>query len=356
MSEAAVESAAARLFREQADICDRLGSPYTAALLRRAVPWLAADHPAARKLRSWPGEASEFALGLRFAGAVHALALSGRAPELNDHLARLGTGGDSSFDIEAIWRAAEAAMDTHPEYVAGFLDSAPQTNEVGRAAMIMAASLELAHRHSLPFHVLEAGASAGLNLAFDRHRYRLGNTAAGPEHAPLCIRPEWRGASPPDIDFDVHARRACDLSPVEIANPEARLRLRAYVWPDQPDRLARLEAAIAEVLSAGISVERALIGDWLAQTLPVPRPGCLTLLFHTVVWAYLGDEERARAEALIADAGRAATEEAPFARLAVEWNDAIGASDVSLTVWPGGETRLLGTAHAHGTWVDWKGW
>jgi hypothetical protein len=29
---------------------------------------------------------------------------------------------------------------------------------------------------------------------------------------------------------------------------------------------------------------------------------------------------------------------------------------VTLTLWPGGETRLLGRAGFHGAWVRWSGW
>ena len=47
-------------------------------------------------------------------------------------------------------------------------------------------------------------------------------------------------------------RAACDRAPVDLADPIARRRLRAFVWADQFDRLARLDAAIAAALAAGV--------------------------------------------------------------------------------------------------------
>ena len=55
----------------------------------------------------------------------------------------------------------------------------------------------------------------------------------------------------------VIARRACDISPIDLEDAAQRLRLRAYVWPDQHERLLRLENAVDLARAYGPGVERA---------------------------------------------------------------------------------------------------
>ncbi|VAW10650.1 hypothetical protein MNBD_ALPHA09-1942 [hydrothermal vent metagenome] len=341
-------------FLDQAQACSALGSPFTAALLTRAADWLDGGTAIAMRLRHWPELGAGDAVPLRFTGAVHALALSGRAPALADAYDRLKDREDPDFN--QLWPIMAKAIGANTEFVDRFLDTPPQTNEVGRAAVLMAAAHELAARAPLPFHLLECGASAGLNLVFDQYRYRLGEVNAGPGSAELHLVPDWSGPSPPPADIDVAGRSGCDAAPLDLQNEADRLRLRSYIWADQPPRLARLNAAIDTARAAGVAIERAAIGNWLEEALAPRRTGCLTVLFHTIVWQYLPAYEAALAEARIREAGARATKEAPLARLAMEWNPATSSAQISLTTWPGGETRQLGFAHAHGDWIEWKGW
>jgi len=52
--------------------------------------------------------------------------------------------------------------------------------------------------------------------------------------------------------------------------------------------------------------------------------------------------------------GRAATTEAPFAWLRMEpAPDNMARMELRLTLWPGGEERVLAEVHPHGAWVKW---
>ena len=62
-------------FRAQSRACGALGSPFTAALLDRAADELARAGSMGGMLASWPGDPVADAVPLRFAAALHMLAL-----------------------------------------------------------------------------------------------------------------------------------------------------------------------------------------------------------------------------------------------------------------------------------------
>lgn len=66
-------------------------------------------------------------------------------------------------------------------------------------------------------------------------------------------------------------------------------------------------------------------------------------------------ESQAALEAALAAHGAAATDEAPFAWVRLEPDLAnLKTIEVRLTLWPGGQTRVLAESHPHATWVEWN--
>lgn len=330
--------------RRQARTCAEMGSPFTARLLTLLSRELASAGPVGARLLGWRGTRDEV-VPLRLAGALHALVLSGAAPDL----ARAYPPHDPSD--EALRSALLAALHDHADHVARTLDGPPQTNEVARSAVLIAAAHWLHARHPLPLRLSELGASAGLNLHFDRYAVQAGPVRLGPEDAALTLSPAWTGPPPPPAPVAIAERRGVDLSPIDPSDPAQRLRLRSYVWPDQPERLARLDRALA---LPPAPVDRGDAAGWLAQRLAEPAPGTLHLVFHTVAWQYFPPATQAACTAALEAAGARATPDAPLAHLAMEGDGGPRGAALSLTLWPGGRTVRLGRADFHGRWVDWS--
>ena len=322
-------------FAHQAGACAALGSPLTAALCR-TLPQGLTDGPVAARVRNWPGDPSTAAdsLPLRLCGALHALVLTGAdAP-----LAAAYAAGAVPADLLA------RVLDDHADAILSWLDSPPQTNEVARAAALIGAARLLATLNPLPLRLLELGASAGLNLNFDR--YHLGAEGAG-----VVLTPDWRGTMPQGA-ITVASRRGVDLNPLD---PERDgLRLMAYCWADQQERLTRLRAALDLARRDPPPVDRGDAGAWLAAQLADPAAGRLTLVYHTVAAQYFPPATRQACHDALERAGRAASAAAPVAHLRMEADGGEGAA-LDLTLWDG--TRRdwsLGRADFHGRWIDWR--
>ncbi|MCW6508584.1 DUF2332 domain-containing protein [Lichenifustis flavocetrariae] len=333
-------------FAKQVEWCVRLGSPFTASLLRLLADDIATGGVTAMVVADWPGDPLSDALPLRLAGALHALVLKGLAPNLADVYPPHPT---TEVRLRA---AALQALRAHETFVATFLQSPPQTNEVGRAGVLVGGFLTIAANTGLPLRLLEIGASAGLNSVWDLFHYRLGGAEWGDPSSLVHLTPIWHGAIPPvSAAMGIVERRACDRAPIDIADPDQRLRLKAYVWPDQTDRLARLDGALTLALRHGIRVETADAADWVQARLAEPAIACATVLFHSIMWQYMPAPTQATIADTLARAGDGASETAPLAWLRFE--PAEGTMQLRLKLWPGGEDRLLAEAQPHGSEISW---
>ena len=335
-------------FRQQAEAC-RESSLLYAALMERAADDVAAGGPVARLLEGWEGHPVLDALSMRLLGAVHVEVLAGRAPELAAHYPSAGGVADGG----AAWPAFVALVEERRELLRGRLVTQVQTNEVRRCAALLGGFLTLAEETGLPLRLLELGSSAGLNLLWDRYRYELGPHRWGDPAAKLCLRADWEGPPPPlEAPLRVASREGCDRAPVDLTDPEQRLRLEGFVWPDQPDRLALLRGAIAVARLEPPRVIRARARDWVGAALGTPVPGCVTALFQSVMWWYLPAEERDAVTAQVEAAGLRASAEAPLAWLRMEGSRPEH-TEIRLRTWPGGQDRQLALAQWHGRWVKW---
>ena len=344
-------------FRLQSRACAEMGSPFTSALLEHAAASLERAGPLAALVGGWAGDPVQDALPLRLAGALHALVQE----EADDALAAAYPRPDAPGRPRAAWRAAEAVIAARADDLRRRLQSPPQTNETRRSLGLFPGLLVLADGFDLPLDLYELGASAGLNLNMDRFAYRTAAWAREGASAVL-IDGDWRGPPPPlGRAPRVRGRAGCDQNPLDPASPADRLRLRGFVWADQFDRLARLEAALDLAAASGTRVDRADAAAWLAPRLRDRPRDAVAVIYHSVFWQYPPQATREAIAAGIAAAGAEATADAPLAWLRFEPEivrggpRAAGLFRVTLTAWPGGEERRLAEVDPHARWVAWAG-
>jgi hypothetical protein len=335
--------------RWQAEWCDRLGSPLYGELLRRAGDDAEEGGIVAEVLAGHEDDPLESMLQLRFMGAVHRLALAGRAPELAAVYPSCGGNGS----VRAAWPAFRATVTGNLEELDGLVRRPVQTNEVGRSRALVLGFLLLASETGLPLRLMELGSSAGLNLRWDAFRYSSGGFEFGDAGSPVQFL-DYADGPLPSLPgrVGIVERSGCDEAPVAL-DDDGRLTLRSYLWADQLDRLRALDGALEVAAGIPVSLERSGAADWISQRLAAPAEGVCTVVFHSIVMQYVDAAERDRIGELIAAAGARATDRAPIARLSLEPGGEL--AELRLAVWPGGEERVLAHAGYHGEPVRWAG-
>src|SRR4051795_7862130 len=129
-----------------------------------------------------------------------------------------------------------------------------RTNETGRCAVLYPAIAEAAYRvGATAVGLIDVGCSAGLNLNVDRVGITYSNgQSLGDPSSPVQLSCSIVGdrAIPARTMPEVVARVGVDLDPVDVTDADDARWLRACVWPDQPERTARLEAEMALAATA----------------------------------------------------------------------------------------------------------
>jgi hypothetical protein len=275
-------------------------SPLYAAVLKELQADAASASWVERLEDTWRHR--DFAVGWEAAhlllAGMHYAALTGEAGELAALYPSCGGRGGEPRGVARDFLARAGAP-----FWERLRDARVQTNEVGRSVAWMVAAAQAFGPRNLPFHLVELGTSAGLNLVGDYLPQRC-------RFVPEDARPPagWNRRPHP-----VLTRSGLDLRPRNVAEEHDRLWLKACVWADDLPRLARLDRAIEVFLGMKQTPRLARCTfadapDWLLENLrPAPLEGLL--VFNSIGTVYLADEDyaglrRGMARALSAWQGR----------------------------------------------------
>jgi len=339
------------MVRSQGRFCAASGSRMYGELFELVATDIEASGVFATILAGHEDDPARHAVPLRLLGGLHRLVLDGRAPELRPWFP--STGG--TWDAANAWPEILRTAAHHTAALRAALDQPPQTNEVGRSAALIGGLLRINRQSELPVRLFEIGASAGLNMRADHYQYRYKSGRWGPADSPVIIDDAWRGALPPGGAVRIVERNGYDIAPIDVSGPDGEMTVLSYVWPDQDARLSRLRGAIAVARHVPARLHRNSAAEAVAGL--TLGDGALTVLWHSITWQYLSDDEQAAVLDGIDALGARADVRSPFAHLTLEpARDGPGAPIkflVRVRTWPGGELAILGECHPHGPPVNW---
>jgi hypothetical protein len=260
----------------------------------------------------------------------------------------LGTVRYLSGPVEEYDAFRAFVLDRWDEVSATMLARRTQTNEARRCATLLPALAAIPG----PLALLEVGASAGLCLFPDRYAYRYdARPVLGGSELVLDCR--TAGAVPvPGRLPEVLWRAGLDLNPLDVRSDDDVAWLRSLIWPEETERFAVLDAAVAIARADPPRITRGdLLTDLGAVAADAPADATL-VIFHSAVLAYLADEQRG--------AFRAEIQELAATRPTV-WISNEGPGVVVDVPVPSGavpfvlarDGRPLATTSPHGDWIAW---
>ena len=293
-----------RRFRKQQEFSAGY-APLYSRLFGLVADWLAAE-PGDDPLGDWLARAgagrASFDVPLLLLAGLHRDILAGRPEAATLALYYPTVGGIRPVDAE-LASCLRTAVAARREALAGFITTARvQTNETARGLCWL---LPVCTLDWQAIHLVDLGASAGLNLAADHLHFQIidasGHTIELGNGRPPQFSVRSEGAPLPPVRLvapGIRSRSGCDIAPLSLCSPEEEQTLAAFIWGDQPDRLRHLRAGIAALhavnrTSSPVHPVRADLAAGLPQFL-TGRFDRLRdapiVLYNTYLTAYLADK------------------------------------------------------------------
>ncbi|HLJ81455.1 MAG TPA: DUF2332 domain-containing protein, partial [Ktedonobacterales bacterium] len=229
-----------------------------------------------------------------------------------------------------------------------------QTNEVRRCASLLPAFGIVAwEAGDKPLALVEMGASAGLNLLWDRYGYDYGDRRYGVVDSSVQLACEPRGALRPPIPDPlprVASRVGIDLSPVDLGDDDAVLWLRALIWPEHQERAALLDRAVEAARRDSPPLLAGDALDLLPRTLADLPANATRCVYHSLVVNQFSSEARQRLADIFAESAK----ERDLSVVSIEYRDPLHLQ-LGLDVYHHGTkaARVLANCHSHGEWIEW---
>jgi len=295
--------------------------------------------------------------GLLLLAAVHYLLLKSAQPlpPLASFYPDVADGTARTGDPVSAFR--RFCLERRSEIRALIASRRVQTNEVGRSACLLPAfALASETARGLPLALVEVGASAGLNLLFDRYAYDYGDGVVRSDVASAvrisCSLRGDRSPPLPDVLPQVASRVGVDLNPVDARDPDARLWQRALIWPEHTTRAENLRHALEITQESPALV---VAGDALAllpSILDSISEDAVPCVFHTHAVYQFAPEDRDRLYALLAECS---ARRGLIVQIGMEPSET-DRSVLSFSIYRYGYTaeQRLADCDYHGAWLSWS--
>jgi hypothetical protein len=276
-----------------------------------------------------------------FFAAVHYLLMKGDGPELARFYPSLANDPEP---VAAAGHAFREFVISHEDEIVELGRTRyTQTNECRRCVVLLPAIWS----RSLPtFHLVDLGASAGLNLMVDLYRYRWDDIEWGPE-SPVTLETELRGSEPEPREIQVLSRTGLDLNPIDPRDANDRLWLEALIWPEHEGRRRRLRAALDLARAVDIHfVEGSALETLVAtlEDLPDSEPA---VVINSFTLNQFTQDARDEVDRIVSQARGTR----PVVRVAFEYR-AREDDWPTVSVDDGSGEVTIGRAHPHGDWID----
>ena len=253
------------------------------------------------------------------------------------------------------WLAFHAVLEEYEDWLGTFVREQPvQTNDVQRCWALLPIFLTVARVARRPLDLVELGTSAGLNLLWDRYRYRYEAGSWGDPSAPLRLEGQERSAVPRELletEVDVRRRLGIDLRPVDVTTDDGVRLLDTFVR-DEGYR-ARLRSASEILRQEPPELVRGDNLDLLPGILRSRSDDALTVVFQTISTVYLTDAQRGQLPATVDQAGA----DGPLAWVSTptpeEHGERRGDYPLELAMWPAGDRRIVARMNVRGEWLEW---
>ncbi len=297
-----------------------------ASLFGAVAGWL--DERAHNPVKPWLLEAANgrrpLDVSLLLAAGLHRdiLLRTTQLASLAEYYPSVGGARQAGYPRDSGWfinqdyeQALQGSIMARREHLREFIQASHvQTNETGRGISWL---LPISLAGWARIHLLDLGASAGLNLAANRRNFRFVEEQNG--------RPYYRLGHGDPVQFEVRtqgaadnfdgadsampfilSRLGCDINPFFLRTTLDEATLAAFVWADQRERLARLREGIAAFRetnkgSAPVELHAIDLPDGLPNLLDqhISDDNAPLICYNTFVRMYLPDKGSALRHLLI---------------------------------------------------------
>lgn len=283
-------------------------SPLYARLFGLLADWLAGppDDPLVAWLLAAGAGRSSFEIPLLLLAGLHREVLTGVVEVAGLAGYYPTVGGTRPADDGHLAAELRAALSARQGPLAEFIKTATvQTNETGRGLCWL---LPILAPGWSAIHLVDLGASAGLNLVADQRHYQLRSTpegrdllALGSGEPPQFVVASQGNFFPPAGQQrlpTLRSRIGCDCAPFPLTTECDQQTLAAFVWGDQVERLARLREGITalhrvKATEAPVQVHPVHLPEGLSGFLRAELAGCQDgpiVCFNTYLTTYLAEK------------------------------------------------------------------